>query len=123
MKSDDAQVPQLPNGCGYVGQDFGASYQDSQCYGGRLYDLDNCDGNGNLYEPLEYIPCPKCRHWEWREQFASTVEMEGYTAAEDGKRESDCPYPKDGLRFPEDGKWLGKHWLNGFRSGKEALKA
>lgn len=43
-------VPQLPDGCGYEGSDFGASYPDSKCFGGRLYDLDNCDDEGNLYE-------------------------------------------------------------------------
>lgn len=50
----------LPEGCGYQGYEFGAAYPDSACYGGRLYDCDNCDSHGNLYEPLEEIPCPMC---------------------------------------------------------------
>lgn len=50
----------LPQGCGYQGYEFGASYPDSLCCGGRLYDCDNCDDAGNLYEPGEYIPCPMC---------------------------------------------------------------
>ena len=51
----------LPAGCGYQGYEFGASYPDSICYGGRLYDADSCDGNGNLRIPDEDIPCPICR--------------------------------------------------------------
>jgi hypothetical protein len=53
--------PMLPEGCGYQGYEFGASYPDSICFGGRLYDADNCDSNGNYYEPTEHIPCPMCR--------------------------------------------------------------
>jgi hypothetical protein len=47
--------------CNYQGHEFGASYPDSVCVDGRLFDADNCDGRGNLYEPTEHIPCPKCR--------------------------------------------------------------
>lgn len=50
----------LPEGCGYQGYEFGAPYPDSLCCGGRLYDADNCDGDGNLYEPMDDIPCPMC---------------------------------------------------------------
>ena len=52
----------LPAGCGYQGYEFGsASYPDSICYGGRLYDADRCDDAGNLYEPLDgIVPCPIC---------------------------------------------------------------
>lgn len=51
----------LPDGCGYQGYEFGAgSYPDSQCFGGRLYDMDNCDEPGTVNEPSEYIPCPIC---------------------------------------------------------------
>ena len=46
---------------------FGASYPDATCVDGRLYDLDNCDINGNLYEPGEYSPCPFCRPEEFIE--------------------------------------------------------
>lgn len=66
-----SEVPMLPAGCGYQGYEFGASYPDSQCFGGRLYDMDNCDGDGNLYEPIEYIPCPMChpkKYVEYRVQ-------------------------------------------------------
>lgn len=47
--------------CNYQGYEFGAgSYPDSVCIDGRLYDADNCDDKGNLYEPVEDIPCPMC---------------------------------------------------------------
>lgn len=67
-------MKQLPEeGCGYQGYEFGAgSYPDSICFGGRLWDADNCDGNGNYYEPTDEIPCPIChpikaiRYWEDR---------------------------------------------------------
>lgn len=52
-------MSELPAGCGYQGYEFGAGYPDSECFGGRLYDMDNCDDAG-LYEPLDYVPCPMC---------------------------------------------------------------
>lgn len=57
--------------CDYQGYEFGANYPDSVCIDGRLYDADNCDNDGNLYQPEEDIPCPVCRkdaaiRW-WRE--------------------------------------------------------
>ena len=51
--------------CDYQGYEFGAgSYQDSVCIDGRLLDADNCDGDGNLYDNEEDIPCPMCRPTE-----------------------------------------------------------
>jgi hypothetical protein len=55
-----SKIPQLPEGCGYQGYEFGAAYPDSICFGGRLYDADNCDDDGNYYEPAEHVPCPMC---------------------------------------------------------------
>jgi len=47
--------------CNYQGYEFGAgSYPDSVCIDGKLYDADDCDDEGNLYEPGEDIPCPMC---------------------------------------------------------------
>jgi hypothetical protein len=60
VKDGQGTVPELPEGCGYQGYEFGAAYPDSQCFGGKLYDMDNCDGNGLIYEPTEEIPCPMC---------------------------------------------------------------
>lgn len=66
-------------GCGYQGYEFGAgSYPDSVCCGGQLFDADNCDADGNLYEPLEHIPCPICceseavDYWTERHQLNGT---------------------------------------------------
>jgi hypothetical protein len=60
MASDVAKVKELPTGCGYQGYEFGGGYLDSLCCGGRLYDCDDCDSQGNLYDPVEEIPCPIC---------------------------------------------------------------
>jgi hypothetical protein len=71
---DGQVIPQLPEGCGYQGYEFGAAYPDSICFGGWLYDADNCDSNGNYYEPAETIPCPMCHpktaksYWTERNQ-------------------------------------------------------
>jgi hypothetical protein len=48
------------SGCGYQGYEFGASYPDSICVGGRLFDADRCDESGMLLEVSDYIPCPMC---------------------------------------------------------------
>src|SRR5262249_23666458 len=68
-----SEKKQLPEGCGYQGYEFGAgSYPDSMCCGGRLYDADDCDGKGSLYEPTEEITCPMGREQDgiayWAEQ-------------------------------------------------------
>jgi hypothetical protein len=47
--------------CDYQGYEFGARYPDSVCIKGRLFDADDCDNNGNLYDRGEDIPCPMCR--------------------------------------------------------------
>lgn len=48
--------------CNYQGYEFGAGrYPDSVCIDGRLFDADNCDDDGNLYDNEEDIPCPMCR--------------------------------------------------------------
>jgi len=65
-------VPMLPDGCGYMGRDFGANYIDSQCFGGRLYDLDDGD-DGCLNEPMEYLACPNCQMEEWLERQSEMV--------------------------------------------------
>lgn len=60
-------------GCDYQGYEFGAgNYPDSVCVDGFLFDADNCDSGGNLYDPMEEIPCPICQraeaiHW-WTER-------------------------------------------------------
>ena len=56
----NAEKKEWPQGCGYQGYEYGAAYPDSLCLGGMLFDADNCDNDGNLYEPTESIPCPMC---------------------------------------------------------------
>jgi len=73
--------------CSYQGYEFGAGrYPDSVCIDGRLYDADNCDGDGNLYEPMEEIPCPICSREKaiayWTEQ------NEGIGNEDDSEEES-----------------------------------
>ena len=52
-------MDQLPEGCGYLGYEFGAgSYPDSLCRGGKLYDVENLDNDGCLLDPMEDIPLP-----------------------------------------------------------------
>lgn len=83
-----SEIPQLPEGCGYQGYEFGAgSYPDSICFGGRLYDADDCDGNGNYYEPTDEIPCPICKpheaiqYWAQRNQNRGSSKREAMIAA------------------------------------------
>ncbi len=107
-------TPILPDGCGYMGKDFGANYIDSQCFGGRLYDLDDCDGS-LLYEPTEYKPCPQCKHDEWLERLLEEVEEAGWIAAEEGESRK-SPYAAEKLRFPEDLEQMKSAWLKGYDS-------
>lgn len=69
------EVGMLPEGCGYLGFEFGASYPDSLCQGGKLYDADYCNGSGHLYDPLDDIPCPRCRPDERAEWEAEQTEV------------------------------------------------
>jgi len=51
--------------CNYQGYEFGARYPDSLCIDGQLYNADDCDGEGNLYDPMEYWPCPMCHPFRY----------------------------------------------------------
>lgn len=62
----NTQCPEFPY--------FGAPYPDACCIDGRLYDLDNCDDNGNVYVPMEFHYCPFCRPKEFMEQWNMTQE-------------------------------------------------
>lgn len=57
MNENNKPCPQFPF--------FGASYPDACCINGKLYDMDKCDENSNLYESDEEIPCPFCRTEEF----------------------------------------------------------
>jgi len=93
-QESETEIPMLPDGCGYMGHEFGARYLDSQCFGGQLYDLDNCDDSGNLYEPGEYIACPQCHMEEWLEGLAEDVGSGIHDRAE-----SSLPMWQAGCRF------------------------
>lgn len=100
-------------GCDYVGSDFGASYLDTCCIGGQLYDMDNCDDDGNLFEPLEFLPCPKCNHKAWVEDKKENLVERGWIDAEDGKARSDLP--KFCADFSsEDVAQFSAWWLEGY---------
>lgn len=68
----------IHTGCGYQGYEFGAGfYPDSICLDGRLFDADNCDDDGNLYEPGVDIPCPVCKPLEAVKYWAEYNELSG----------------------------------------------
>jgi hypothetical protein len=65
--------------CNYQGYEFGAGYLDSVCIDGVLFDADNCDDDGNLYEPMQEIPCPICHRAEAIEYWANQNRFGGMT--------------------------------------------
>jgi Zn ribbon nucleic-acid-binding protein len=63
----------LPIGCGYQGYEFGArNLPDSICCGGKLYEIDDFDGERGFACGTELIPCPVCREQDaisyWSDQ-------------------------------------------------------
>lgn len=94
-----------------MGRDFGAPYTDSQCFGGRLYDLDNGE-NGRLYEPLEYLPCPDCNHEMFLENCLEDAESEGMSAYCEGKPREFLSAVK--LRYPQDHAALQEAFFRGW---------
>lgn len=76
-----------PKSCDYQGYEFGASYPDSVCVEGRLFDADHCDDAGNLYDNDEDIPCPMCRRadairwWTDRYRNGGTTQKDAAKAA------------------------------------------
>lgn len=60
--ADNIPVKMFVDGCDYQGHEFGASYPDSVCLDGWLFDADSgysIDG-GWAYTSGGDIPCPKC---------------------------------------------------------------
>lgn len=115
------KVKSLPKGCGYTGRDFGASYIDSECFGGRLYDLDNGE-SGILYEPSEYIACPSCRHEEWLEPVLERMSEEGWCAREAGEAR-EFPIDEDTVRFAGDFEAMRTAWLSGWDERDGEIKS
>jgi hypothetical protein len=110
-----ADIEPLPQGCGYTGKHFGAAYEDAQCFGGILYDMDNSDSEGNLYEPLDQTPCPKCCHAAWLATFEDSTIGEGYEAASCGGTKVN-PYDQSErkLLYEEDRSQLSAWWSQGW---------
>ncbi|KAA0678093.1 hypothetical protein [Roseomonas genomospecies 6] len=100
-------------GCDYAGHEFGASYPDSMCIEGFLWDADSDDGDGMLTSGGD-IPCPQCNHARWLEHIRDEVIEAGYEAAYDGKTADDCPFPAK-ARFAQDGEIFKAWWLQGHR--------
>lgn len=78
-------MAQLPGGCGYQGYEFGASYPDSICVAGYLWDADNCNEKQELYEPTEEIPCPMCHPRLAERYWTSRIELSGKSFLESRK--------------------------------------
>lgn len=70
--------------CDYQGHEFGACYPDSVCVDGLLYDADNCDDEGNLYQGAEDYPCPKCNGAEWRRRYREDIVNDAWMACHNG---------------------------------------
>lgn len=60
----EEEIVELATGCGYQGYEFGATYRDSVCLDGYLWDADSGEaapgGEGWLYTHGGEIPCPEC---------------------------------------------------------------
>ncbi|SMH64613.1 protein of unknown function [Acidithiobacillus ferrivorans] len=66
--------PQESAACNYEGHDFGATYIDSCCIDGYLWDLDSCDEPGGRLSDGGDMPCPKCNTLEYLEQAKEEAE-------------------------------------------------
>lgn len=64
-----------PTVCDYRGQEFGATYPDSVCIDGYLWDADSGDasGDGWLYTNGGDMPCPACNEAEAVDQLAELL--------------------------------------------------
>lgn len=112
-------IDEASSGCDYQGHEFGAVYLDSVCIDGRLYDADNCDDEGRLYEPLDYIACPMCKHSEWLSRFREDIINDAWGDHEKGKKRTDNPFTANSeLRFPEDRWIMAAWWLQGWDEAK-----
>lgn len=104
-------VAVLPDGCGYMGRDFGAPYIDAQCFGGQLYDLDNGE-SGRLYEPMDYVPCPECNHAAYLENCIEEAESSGLSDHWNGRPREFIAADK--LRYPQDHAVLQAAYFRGW---------
>ncbi len=96
-------------GCDYQGSEFGAYYLDSVCIEGYLWDADSGDAtvDGWNYTFGGDLPCPKCNHAAWREQWAESYCNDAYERAS----EHEWPFRKP--RFKRDLVWALWHQVRG----------
>jgi hypothetical protein len=113
----------LDRNCGYQGHEFGATYPDSVCFNGQLFHADDCDDRGNLFEPLEHIPCPECNHAAWLEYWRESIENEGTVAANKGLPKYSCRFIEANLKYPQDRDCLIAMWQKGYDEMKSELLA
>ena len=113
----------LNRNCGYQGHEFGATYPDSVCFNGQLFHADDCDDRGNLFEPLEHIPCPECNHAAWLEYWRESIENEGAIAADKGLPKYSCRFIEAKLKYPQDRDCLIAMWQKGYDEMKSELLA
>lgn len=81
MSAPEQQTP-MP-GCDYQGYEFGASYPDSVCIDGYLWDADKYE-NGQYVGEGEW-PCPKCNRSAWRDWHRDAVIEDAMVTVDAGK--------------------------------------
>lgn len=103
-------------GCDYQGKEFGASYLDSQCFDGYLWDADSCDEPGGVLNSGGSMPCPKCNHEEWLksccEDIYNSAAIDGY----DNKPRKN-PIKETQLKYPDDFEAMEIAWYKGYDDG------
>lgn len=99
-------------GCDYQGHEFGASYLDSICIDGYLWDADSGSDTEHLTSGGD-IPCPQCNHAAWLANNRDEIEDQGYFAAEEGKPR-ECPIDATKMKYPDDYQTVKEWWLDGY---------
>ncbi|MEZ8316616.1 hypothetical protein AB6C44_23690 [Vibrio splendidus] len=113
------------NECNYTGYDFGASYPDSTCIEGYLWDLDSggTDGEGNVFlDDGGDIPCPSCNLPKWTRWMAEDWEGCGFDSVEHPLTTKMVKNPLRGLPSNLRRRAM-RYWRSGRRQAiKEALQ-
>lgn len=103
-------------GCDYQGHEFGATYPDSLCIEGWLWDADSGE-NGQVTSGGEQ-PCPWCNHREWVVNALEAIEEKGWEARDKGLAREANPYPLK-TRFHHLGEVYRGAWWKGWDSWNE----
>lgn len=77
---------------------FGARYPDARCVDGYLFDLDDCDSNGNLYDLGYDVPCPFCN----KEKFLESYGAEAYNEIVSWVKKHDPDYECEYVEVREE---------------------